>query len=203
MKRIFLLIIITLPVVAFAQEKDIYDTAAEKLCQYLNTHAPAKINSEKDAELLFSQGFLETCMPLVDRLLAKEGLTSFDNESGLVIGKKVGIKLAGMCPKYLEIMRPVMSDQLKKDDDTETGTLKGTIIQVYQDGYTFLKVKTSDGTVKRAVWLSDFDDAENFNNNPQKLLNKKVELKWKAAKLYYFKSNSFSAEKIITGAKIN
>ena len=203
MKKILVLVIAAFPLFALAQEKDVYDTAAEKLCQYLNTHAPAKINSEKDAELLFSQGFLETCMPLVDRLLAKEGLTTFDNESGLTIGKKVGIKLAIMCPKYLEIMRPVMNDQLQKDADAETGSLKGTVVQVLQDGYTYLKLKTSDGTVKRAVWLSDFNDAETFNNNPQKLLNKKVELKWKTIKLYYFKSNSFAAEKIITGAKIN
>lgn len=202
MKKFFAFLIVVIPFVSIAQEKDVYDTAAEKMCQYLNAHADTKINSQKDAEMLFSQGFLETCMPLVDRLLAKEGLSSFDQESGMIIGKKVGMRLAGMCPKYMEVMRPAISEQLDKKD-TETGTLKGTVTQVLQDGYTYVKLKTADGTVKRLVWLSAFDDAESINNNPQKLLNKQVQLKWKAEQLFYFKSNSFSAEKIITGLKIN
>ena len=203
MKKIFVLVITTLPLLSLAQEKDIYDTAAEKMCQYLNKHTEVKINSQKDAEAFFSQAFLETCMPMVDRLLAKEGLASFDQQGGELIGRKVGLKLAVICPKYLEIMRPVINDQLQKDDDTETGTIKGTVIQVLQDGYTYLKLKTSDGTQKRVVWLTAFDDAESFNNDAQKLLNKRVELKWKSSQLYYFKSKSFAIEKIITGLKVN
>lgn len=65
MKKIFFLFLFASPIFCLAQEKDIYDTAAEKLCVYLNNHADTKINSPQDAELLFSQGFLETCMPLV------------------------------------------------------------------------------------------------------------------------------------------
>ncbi len=203
MKNLFLLLIAFLPVFVSAQEKDVYDTAAAKLCDYLNAHSPEKIKSQKDAELLFAQGFLETCMPLVDRLLAKEGLKTFDNESGVLIGKKVGLRLAVSCPTYMEIMRPAINDELQKNDNEETGSLQGTVVQILQDGYTFLKIKTSDGTIKRMVWLIYFNEAENLNNNPQKLLNKKVELKWKALKLYYFKSNSFATEKIITAAIIN
>jgi len=202
MKKIFALVIAALPLFSLAQEKDIYDTAAEKMCQYLSKHTEVKINSQKDAEAFFSQAFLETCMPMVDRLLVKEGLASFDQQGGELIGRKVGIKLAVMCPKYLEIMRPVINDQLQKDDDTETGTIKGTVIQLLQDGYTYLKLKTSDGAQKRVVWLTAFDGAENFNNDAQKLLNKRVELKWKSGQLYYFKSKSFAIEKIITSLKV-
>lgn len=130
-------------------------------------------------------------------------MESFDKESGMVIGKKVGLKLAVICPRYREIMQPVINDELKKGPETATGTLKGLVVQVLQDGYTYVKIKTADGTQKRLVWLTAFDEAENINNNPQTLLNKQVAFKWETKQLYYFKSNAFAAEKIITGLKLN
>jgi len=203
MKKILLLLSMSLPFFLHAQEKDVYDTAAEKMCVYLNNHADTKINSPHDAELLFSQGFLETCMPLVDRLLAKEKMETFDRESGMLIGKKVGLKLAIMCPRYMAIMQPVINDALQKKTETETGSLRGTVVQVLQNGYTYIQLKMADGSQKRLVWLTSFEEAESVNNNPQKMLNKQVELKWELKQLYYFKSNSFASEKIITGLKIN
>jgi len=46
-----------------------------------------------------------------------------------------------------------------------------------------------------------FDDAENINNDPKKLVGKKWEIQWRSVQLFYPKSNSFGKEKMITGLK--
>jgi len=203
MKKIVFTIALCLPFFAFSQQKNIYDTAADKICDYMNKHADTKITSEKEATTFFSEAFMDACAPLLDRLMEAEGVTSFDNQSGRKLGEKIGLKLAAMCPKYLEIMHPVIKAQIKDDGNTDTGTLKGTVTEVAQDNYTYLKLKTADGIQKRVVWLTAFDEAENFNNDPQKLVGKKIEVTWKAAQLFHFKSKSFSSEKVISGLKVN
>jgi hypothetical protein len=167
----------------------------------MNTHSDKKITSQAEAEAFFSEAFLAVCMPYMDRLLEKENLKSFDVQSGRKIGEKLGLKLSATCPKFLEMMRPLVKEVLKDDNDSETGSLNGTVTEITQDGYTFLKLKLADGSQKRVAWLLFFDDAENINNDPKKLVGKKVEIEWKSVQLFYPKSNSFGTEKMITGLK--
>ncbi len=169
----------------------------------MNRHAEVKITSEKEATTFFSQAFMDACAPLLDRLLEAEGVSSFNSESGRKLGEKIGLKLAAMCPKYLEVMHPVIAAHVQDNGNSETGTLKGTVTEVTQDNYVYLKLKAADGTQKRVVWLTAFDDAETFNNDPQKLIGKKVEVSWKSAQLFHYKSKSFSSEKVISGLKVN
>lgn len=201
MKRLLIAIFFLAPLLSFSQEKerDVYDTLSEKICDYLNKHTEVKVTTQKEAEEFFSNAFLEVAMPMLERLMEIEGVESFDYEAGQVIGKKVGIKLAATCPKYLEIMRPVV----KEVNSAETGNIKGTVTEVAQDTYTYLKIKTADGTFKRVVWLTSFDESESLNNDPQKLVGKKVEIKWTATQLFHYKSKTYAAEKVINGIKIN
>ena len=201
MKKIFISFFICLPAISFCQEKNIYDTAAEKMCVYMNKHSDKKITSKAEAEAFFSEAFMDVCMPFIDRLLEKENLKSFDEQSGRKIGEKISLKLSGTCPKFMELMRPLVKEILNDDNDSETGSLNGTVTQITQDGYTFLKLKLADGSLKRIVWLLSFDDAENINNDPKKIVGKKVEIQWKSVQLFYPKSNSFGTEKMITGLK--
>ncbi|MES1214855.1 MAG: hypothetical protein ABUT20_04995 [Bacteroidota bacterium] len=203
MKQAIIILVVSFPLFCFAQQKNIYDTASEKICEYMNKNPDRKITTTAEAEAFFSEAFLDVCMPMLDRLMAVEGVSSFDGESGRKMGEKIGLKLAATCPKYLEVMHPVLKASMNDADDVETGTLKGTITEVTQDNYTFLKLKMADGSLKRAVWLTAFNESENFNNDPQNLIGKKVEVKWKSASLFYYKSKSYSTEKIITGIKMN
>lgn len=201
MKRFFSVILFLAPLLSFSQERerDVYDTLSEKICDYLNKHTEVKVTTQKEAEEFFSTAFVEVAMPMLERLMEKEGVESFDYEAGQAIGKKVGIKLAATCPRYMEIMRPVV----KEANSAETGSIKGTVTEVVQDTYTYLKIKTADGTFKRVVWLTSFDDSESLNNDPQKLVGKKVDVKWTATQLFHYKSKSYAAEKVINGIKIN
>jgi len=167
----------------------------------MNKHSDKKITSQAEAEAFFSEAFMDACMPFIDRLLEKEGLKSFDEQSGRKIGEKISLKLSGTCPKFMEVMRPLVKQSLKDDNDSETGSLNGTVTEITQDGYTFLKLKLADGSQKRVVWLLSFDDAENINNDPKKLVGKKWEIQWKSVQLFYPKSHSFGTEKMITGLK--
>jgi hypothetical protein len=152
--------------------------------------------------MFFAEAFLEVCMPYIDRLLAVEGLESFDEASGKKIGVKIGMKLALMCPDYLKVMRPVMKNEINQRVEEAAGTLRGTVAAVMQDDYTYIRVKMDDGSLKRLVWLTYFKEAENFNNDPQQLIGKNVSLDWKEVQLYYHTSHSFSAEKIITALRL-
>jgi hypothetical protein len=201
MKKIFISLLVCFPAFSFCQQKDIYDTAAEKICDYMNKHSEKKINSEAEAKAFFSMAFMDACMPYIDRLLEKEGLKTFDEQSGRKIGEKISLKLSATCPKFMEVMQPVVKQSLKDDNDSETGSLNGIVTEITQDGYTFLKLKLADGSQKRVVWLLSFDDAENINNDPKKLVGKKWEIQWKSVRLFYPKSNSFGTEKMITGLK--
>src|SRR5436190_19565337 len=101
MKKIFISLLICLPVFSFCQEKNIYDTAAEKICDYMNKHSDKKITTEMEAKAFFSEAFLAACMPYIDRLLEKEGLKTFDEQSGRKIGEKISLKLSANCPKFM------------------------------------------------------------------------------------------------------
>jgi len=201
MKKILIALLACLPFFGFCQQKNIYDTAAEKICDYMNKHSDKKITSEAEAQAFFSEAFMDACMPFIDRLLEKEGLKTFDEKSGRKIGEKISLKLSASCPKFMEVMQPIVKQGMKNENDSETGSLNGTVIEVTQDGYTYLKLKLADGSQKRVVWLLFFDDAENINNDPKKLAGKKVEIQWKSVRLFYPKSNSFGTEKMVTGLK--
>ena len=190
------------PAVSFCQEKNIYDTAAEKMCAYIGQHSNQTFTTQQDAQMFFAEAFLEVCMPYIDRLLAVEDLETFDEESGKKIGVKIGMKLALMCPDYLKVMRPVMKNEINQRADEVSGTMRGTVASLLQDDYTYIRIKLDDGSLKRLVWLTYFKDAENFNNDPQQLVGKDVSVEWKEVQLYYHKSHSFSAEKIITAIKL-
>ncbi|HVZ57944.1 MAG TPA: hypothetical protein VG870_14890 [Chitinophagaceae bacterium] len=202
MKKILFTLLAGLPLACLSQTKTIYDTAAEKMCEYLQAHPDQPIKSEQDAQALFAQAFLDACMPYVDRLLQAEGLSTFDEESGHKIGYKIGLKLAVMCPAYIKILQPVVKGQMTNSSSEETGTLDGTVTGIVQDDYTYLQVRLPDGSTRRLLWLAYFDQAENINNDPQQLVGKKVEFNWKMIRLYYRKSHSFSAEKMVTGMKL-
>src|SRR5258705_11930952 len=128
-------------------------------------------------------------------------MKTFDEQSGRKIGERISLKLSATCPKFMEVMRPVIKQSLQDDNDTETGSLTGTVTEITQDGYTWIKLKLADGSQKRIAWLLFFDDAENINNDPKKLVGKKVAIQWKSVQLFYPKSNSFGTEKMITGLK--
>lgn len=196
MKKILLLFIIVLPLFSLSQSKNAIDTAAEKMCDYMNKHTDKKIATMSDAVSYFTEAFVEVCMPMMERLMENEGLTDLDENTGKQIGQKIGIKLAIMCPRYMNVIMPLIKGEAAEG---QTGTLSGIVSEVKQDGYTFLKIKSPDGTEKRVVWLMFFEEAESINNDPQKLVGKKVDIEWKSVQLYYSKSNSFGIEKMITG----
>ncbi len=202
MRKILVLFLLCFSAVSFCQEKNIYDTAAEKMCAYIGQHSDQTFATQQDTQMFFAEAFLEVCMPYIDRLLAVEGLETFDEASGKKIGVKIGMKLALMCPDYLKVMRPVMKNEINQRADEAAGTLRGTVAAVMQDDYTYIRVKLDDGSLKRLVLLTYFKEAENFNNDPQQLVDKKVSLEWKQVQLYFRKSHSFSTEKIITAVRL-
>lgn len=201
-KTTFLLLLASVCITAHAQTKTVYDTAAEKMCEYLTQHAPDKKDAtSKDMEAFFSEAFLQTCMPYLDRLLEEGNLGEFNAESGQKIGYKLGLKLAVICPKYIDIMKPIVKKTVEEKGDDETGSVQCTVQEITTDGYTFLKVKDNTGVQKRLLWLMNFNGAENLNNNPRNLVGKKVTIEWKYVEIFYTKSNSFGKEKMITSVK--
>jgi hypothetical protein len=205
-KTVVLLSLLVVGVYAYSQTKTIYDTAAVKMCEYMNENtADRKFNSKKEVELFFSEAFLQTCMPFVDRFLEVEGLQKFDNESGRQIGMKVGMKMATNCPAYIKLIGKMMEDKIIETPeiiDNIQELVKGKVTEVISDGYQFLKIKDQNGNIKRVLWLFNFEGAATYNNDPKKLIGKTVSVSCNQVEIFFAKSNSFGKEKMIVKIKV-
>ena len=163
--------------------QDVYEKLAKETCDCITKKALSK-SSKKEIEMQ-----LGLCM------IASADANSLsyevtNKESMTELGKKVGIKMAGICPVVFTYLT-------EASEEKKHQVIDGKIKSVVEGEFNYLIVKDDSGREQTLLWLRYFKGSEELQENWDKVKGKKVKVSFENIECFSPKSKAYINQKEI------
>lgn len=189
MKRFLILLISSIFFVlnGLAQTKAELDTLAQKTCNCL---AGKQLTGTSTDDLKVTLG---VC--LIEQIQVLGLDVELTEETGMELGKKVGLIMVGKCPN---VFASLAKEKIKEKEEAKKSIISGKIKSIEEKEYSTLVVKEeSSGKETKLLWIFYFTGSDEFREDPKKLIGKKVKLTYSIQDVYNQKSRDYVTSKII------
>lgn len=180
-------------------QKGIPDSLITKMCDCITKSKKAMTNQE-DVQLLVMECMLEGAGDNAMEMFEALGIDGNDEGAAQKFGQALGMQLVTKCPKFLELMAPVINKKTKTEagtSDEAAGTSEGNFLKLELDGYQFLVIEAA-GKQSKFLWLRQFPNSLTL---PELLATKKgnkVTVSWKNIEVYVPKMKEYIRFREIT-----
>jgi hypothetical protein len=128
----------------------------------------------------------------------KFGITEFNEESGEIIGQQVGMKMLKHCPELIIKIGAASNDEeTAVAEESENIEIKGKIQSVEEGDFVSFKIKDASNNIHRIVWLTKFENSEQYEKNPKILIGKTVTVSVYELDFFIAKTKSYAPVKQI------
>lgn len=115
------------------------------------------------------------------------------------LGEKVGMQMAGICP---EVFSSFMEDGGGQEEESEMVTITGKVKSVDDGDFLTISLKEDSGKEHKLMWLRYFPGSDEFQDDPKKLVGKRVEITYQSLECYQPKAKIYYNNKEITNLKL-
>lgn len=145
---------------------------------------------------------LELGLCMMDAVSKAKVDLSFTDENAMTkLGEQVGLRMAGSCPSFMELIGVMMDKDPNFLDDEEELTylnFQGKLSKINKDHFTTLELKADNGKKNTFYWFEYFEGANILKDNSSFLMNKKIKLEYKEVEYYFPKYEEYIKIKVIT-----
>lgn len=199
MRNLVIAVALSMAALSSAQSQDILDTMAKEVCSCLEKKDFSKINDRQkmvtDAGLCMIESYM-----LHEQEAGKElGVKEFNEETGRLLGQKIGLRMANICPDVVIKMGTVANKEMNENtgEAEEELVLEGKISSIEEGDFIFYNLKEKSGKSHRLLWFQNFKGSDEFVKDPKKLVGKNVTLKVKEVECYIPKAKGYYSLKEI------
>jgi hypothetical protein len=191
-KKLLLILFLGFPLLGSAQGDD-YKKIAQEVCDCI-TQKDLSSASKKTIEMSLGLCMLESIKN------NEMDIEITDGNAMRSFGEKIGVQMAPLCPTVFTYLTENNADD--KKDNSEIITVSGKIKSIDENEFLFITVKEENGKEIRMIWLRHFIGSDDHLTNPQKLIGKKVTIKYQPIECYLPKAKGYFAYKEIVELEV-
>jgi hypothetical protein len=189
MKKI-LVVIICLAGFTLSAQDDVYKIIANETCECLKTRDISKLKSRSEVEMVMGICMLESA----GRQNLDMDLT--DREAMRKVGEKVGVQMVLICPDAFK--KVLVEGESEPEPEWFTGQVKSVDV----GEFVYLNFKEESGKEHRLIWTRYFPGSDDYQDNPKKLVGKKVRVLFQTVEYFSPKMKTYYLAKEITNLQV-
>jgi hypothetical protein len=187
-----------------AQDSDVTDVMAKETCACVNQKTNGVIDDVEKVTEELGICIMNSYFSHEAEASKKFGITEFNEESGEIIGQQVGMKMLKHCPELIIKIGAASNDGETADaEESENIEIKGKIQSVEEGDFISFKIKDASNNVHKIVWLTKFENSEQYEKNPKILIGKTVTVSVYELDFFIAKTKSYAPVKQILSLSID
>jgi hypothetical protein len=158
-----------------------------------------------DMQMELSMAFMPVLMRHKDALEKELGVGVISKEGMEKLGQEIGMGLVLECPAFMKVMSASMESGNKPSgktapfSDAPESSIGGTLVKLVPGELTHLLLKDTKGKLVKIWWMDHFEGADDMIDQPQRMLNKKVNIRYTEKEVYSAALKQYVKIKIATG----
>ncbi len=199
MKRFLLIALVLFSMNCFSQEY--MDAIVAKTCDCISL-IPDTINLQ---QFNISAGtcMIEAAMPYKKEIKKdlKINLDKLGTDDGEQLGRIIGIKMAGTCPKVL--LKWTNRSDKEEAAPAEDRTMTGVVTKIERDFFVVFSIKDETGKVSKFYWLGFIESEDEMISKYTSLEGELVNISYKTEEFFDPKINEYRQFSIVTKLEIS
>jgi|GEM_PF-6467121 len=204
MKKITVLLLITLYSFAAVAQKDLKKNIVDSTCACLSEMPDIGKKSQEELQVAIGQCMMQKSLTDFMALAQERNIELTDMEAMQKLGAEIGIDLVKAdCKAMTAIMMKIAGEKGKvteKDAPAEVPVMKGRVQKVEVKDFVYITV-LSGAKSTEFIWSDYVTNGNEYAKNLASLKNKSIEFYYATKEVYSIKAKAYIAVKMIIGIK--